>query len=142
MAKVLFEQYYPRSERTAGLSQLECTNIGDPASHMSYEEIMVYLQEGLSYKPLPERKGSAEAFVQLAKSISQDYRVDVKIKEYDTHITVEAYLFDGGNMDCLRELFSLADDVNFFTHTLGYDLILSIDYYTQAVFRRGTQIHP
>ena len=143
MERILFEKYYPRSKDLTDFDQEEYTGIAQQSEpHMSYEEIMAYLQNGLSYQPLPERAEKAKLLIQLAKSISLDYQIDMKIKEYDANIMIDVCLFEGKCIGFLRELFVFADDVNFFTNVLGYDLIISIDYYTKAVLRRGKQIHP
>ena len=59
----------------------------------SFEEIMKEIYSNVSYLVLPEREKRAKDFIKTAIEISNDYEVDIEIKEHLSHISV-TYFFD------------------------------------------------
>lgn len=92
--------------------------------------------------PLPQRRKSAEAFIQTAREVSELYELDVKVVKYFDHITVTYYFNAGGGLRYLRDVIRYADELSFFANSMGYEIVLSIDHYTHAVFRGGRRIYP
>ena len=92
--------------------------------------------------PIPDRVDGARDFVAAAKDVSELYQLDVKITEHSDRISVDYYFNEGGGMRDFKEVMRLADDISFFANLQGYNIILSLDYYTRAVFAGGRQLHP
>lgn len=62
--------------------------------------------------------------------------------ENDSHIAVD-YSFDcAGDMFFLIPLFRLADSISFFTGINGFEITISLDYYTHAVYDKNRLLHP
>lgn len=92
--------------------------------------------------PIPDRENGAREFIAAAKDVSELYRLDVKITEHIDHISADFYFNAGGSLRYMKEVLKLADDVSFFANVCGYEIIMSLDYYTHAVFVRGRQVYP
>lgn len=45
-------------------------------------------------------------------------------------------------MGFLRRIIEMSDDISFFDHIKGFDMVMSLDFYTKAVFKRDRLIHP
>ncbi|WP_343120989.1 hypothetical protein [Intestinimonas butyriciproducens] len=45
-------------------------------------------------------------------------------------------------MSYMKKVLKLADNISFFANVSGYDIIMSLNYYTHAVFVRGRQVYP
>ena len=88
--------------------------------------------------PLPQRKKSAEAFIQTAREVSELYELDVKVVKYFEHITVTYYFNAGGGLRYLRDVIRYADELSFFANSMGYEIVLSIDHYTPRRIPRRT----
>lgn len=109
--------------------------------HMTFDEIINEIFREIAYVLLPERAKTAEAFVKTAIEISETYELD-KIVKHHSHISVNYYFNSTGCMGFLRKVIMFADDIEFFTNTKGYDIVMSIDHYTHAVIRDGKRIKP
>ena len=109
---------------------------------MTFDEIINEIFREIEYVLLPERAKTAEAFVKTAIEISETYELDVKIVKHHSHISVNYYFNSTGCMGFLRKVIMFADDIEFFTNTKGYDIVMSIDHYTHAVIRNGKRIKP
>ena len=92
--------------------------------------------------PIPNREHGAKAFIAAAKDMSALYQLDVKITEHIDHISADFYFNAGGGFGYMKEVLKLADEISFFSNVWGYDIVMSLDYYTHAVFVRGRQVHP
>ena len=44
-------------------------------------------------------------------------------------------------MGFLRRIIEMSDDISFF-NIKGFDMVMSLDFYTKAVFKRDWLIHP
>lgn len=120
----------------------EMTNFTDSSHAPSFEEIMKEIYSGVSYLALPQREKQAKAFIKAAIDLSNAYEVDIEIKEHFSHISVNYFFNCSAAMGFLKKIIQMADDITFFDHIKDYDIILSLDYYTKAVFRNGRLIQP
>ena len=84
----------------------------------------------------------AQAFVAAVKDVSELYKLNVKITERTDHISADFYFNAGGGLGYMKEVLKLADEISFFSNVRGYDIVMSLDYYTHAVFVGGRQVHP
>lgn len=92
--------------------------------------------------PIPDRENGAKEFIAAAKDVSTLCQLDVKITEHIDHISADFYFNAGGSLRYMKEVLKLADDISFFANVCGYEIIISLDYYTHAVFVGGRQVHP
>ena len=91
---------------------------------------------------IPERQRLAEKFIRTACEVSKLYRLDIKITQYSDHISVDYYFNAAGGLRYLREIVKYADEISFFANSMGYDIVMCLDFYTHAVFRNGHLMHP
>lgn len=144
-AEVIYEKTYPREdidELHAKLSKEVDVQDRDEKKRMTFDEIMEEIYEGVEYELLPERAKSAEIFVELAKRISEIYKLDVKIVKHYSHISVDFCFNSSGCMGFLKHIIRLADDISFFANIKGYEIVMSIDHYTHAEMRHGRRVRP
>ena len=138
MGHIIYEKEYPKETHEEQETRLNEWKIPD----ISFEEYMRRGYENRFSIPMPDRENGAQAFIAAAKDVSELYQLDVKITEHIDHISADFYFNAGGSMRYMKEVLKLADDISFFPGVNGYDIIMSLDYYTHAVFVGGRQVHP
>ena len=144
--EVIFEKRYPKAVNDTLMAVAETmveTMVKDLTGDPERREAR--LGRALADRvlvPLPQRRKSAEAFIQTAREVSELYELDVKVVKYFDHITVTYYFNAGGGLRYLRDVIRYADELSFFVNSMGYEIVLSIDHYTHAVFRGGRRIYP
>jgi len=143
--KMIYEKTYPKDdidELRAAVSEDEDAHEDKEKKHMTFDEIMEEIYDGVEYEPLPEREKSAELFVKTAIQISETYEIDAKIVQRHSHISVDFCFNSSGCMGFLKYIIRFADDISFFANIKGYEIVMSLDHYTHAETRNGRRIHP
>lgn len=138
MSRIIYEKEYPKETP----EEQTCEPEGRRTPDISFEEYMRRGYENRFSIPIPDRENGAKAFIAAAKDVSELYRLDVKITEHIDHISADFYFNAGGSMRYMREVLKLADDISFFSDVDVYEIVMSLDYYTHAVFVGGRQVHP
>lgn len=138
MSRIIYEKKYPKESFDEQAIVPEKRKEPD----ISFEEYMRRVYENRFSIPIPARENSAKAFIAAVKDVSELYQLDVKITEHIDHISADFYFNEGGNLRYFTEVLRLADDISFFANVQGYDIVMSLDYYTHAVFMGGRQVHP
>lgn len=146
---VIYEKHYPHPTFEEEMKELEeykkeMENSPDykPEPEMTFDEFYKKVMNERTLVLLPERMKGSEEFIKLAIETSEMYELDTKITRKDSHIAVN-YSFDcAGDMDFLIPLFRMADSISFFTGIYGFEITISLDYYTHAEFSKGKFIHP
>lgn len=108
----------------------------------SSKDIFKMLHKGAVFVPLPEREAMAKKFIETVKDISESYEIDTEIKTGSGTITATFYFNCGAAMGFLKQAICLSDDIAFITNIGGYELVMSLDFYTHALFRHGKQFRP
>lgn len=138
MSRIIYEKEYPKGTPEEQTYTPEGRKIPD----ISFEEFMRRGYENRFSTPIPNRVNGAQAFIAAVKNVSGIYQLDVKITEHIDHISADFYFNAGGSLRYMKEVLKLADDISFFANVYGYEIIMSLDYYTHAVFVGGRQIYP
>lgn len=138
MGHIIYEKEYPKETPEEQTYAPEGRKIPD----ISFKEFMRRGYENRFSIPIPARENGAKAFIAAAKDVSELYQLDVKITEHIDHISADFYFNAGGSLRYMKEVLKLADDISFFANVQGYDIVMSLDYYTHAVFVGGRQVHP
>ena len=138
MSHIIYEKEYPKETPEEQTYEPE----GRRTPDISFEEYMRRGYENRFSIPIPDRENGAKAFIAAAKDVSELYRLDVKITEHIDHISADICFNEGGCMRHFIEVIRLADDISFFSNVRGYDMMMSLDYYTHAVFVGGRQMYP
>lgn len=138
MGRIIYEKEYPKESLEEQMTEPEEQTIPD----ISFEEFMRRGFENRFSIPIPNRVNGAQAFIAAAKNVSELYELDVKITEHIDHISADICFNEGGCMRHFIEVIRLADDISFFSNVRGYDMMMSLDYYTHAVFVGGRQMYP
>ena len=138
MSRIIYEKEYPKESLEEPILEPEEQKVLD----ISFEEFMRKGYENRFSIPIPHRETGAKVFIAAAKDVSELYQMDVKIIEYIDHISAILYFNAGGGLRYFKDVIRLADDISFFTNVCGYDIVMSLDYYTYAVFVGGRQMYP
>lgn len=138
MSRIIYKKEFPRDNFEELLK--EQTERKEP--DLSFDEFMQRGNENRFSTPIPNRVNGAQAFIAAAKDVSELYQLDVLITEHIDHISADFYFNAGGSMRYFKEVMRLADDISFFANMRGYEIIMSLDYYTHAVFKGGRQVYP
>lgn len=141
--EVIYEKVYPEEilEETETVMSEEKA-LQEENKHLTIDEILDEIYRNIEYVPLPERVKTAELFIKTAIEISETYELDVKIVQHYSHISVDYYFNSAGSMGFLKKVIRLADDITFFANIKGYEIVMSIEHYTHAEYRRGRRIRP
>lgn len=83
-----------------------------------------------------------EEFIQAAIEVSELYEWDTKIKRHVDHISVDYSFNCCGGMRDTNRVFGMVDQFSFFKDIFGWDITVSIDFYTHAVVRNGRVVVP
>lgn len=147
MAKVIYEQRYPKDDLSISLNTLGLDSVQDCVSsfnpkYLSFDDMMDELHSTTVYVALPERKSNVQQFIQTAIDVSSSYEIDIRIEDHISHLTVFYYFNCSGCMGFLKRILTYADDIAFFSNVRGYEIVMAIDYYTHAVYRGGHKINP
>lgn len=144
MGNIIYEKRYPR-ENAEGIEALSKTldkETEETQQIPTFEEFLRQVYENQVCILIPERQRLAEKFIRTACEVSKLYRLDIKITQYSDHISVDYYFNAAGGLRYLREIVKYADEISFFANSMGYDIVMCLDFYTHAVFRNGHLMHP
>ena len=136
MEQIIYEKAYPKR------NQDELATLPSQSGAPTPDSFLKQLETSYTCILIPERQRAARSFVQLARKISELYELDIKITEYDTHISVSYYFNAGGGLRCFKDPAVYADDVTFFSNVNGYEIVMCLDYYTHAVINKKRRLYP
>lgn len=142
--EVIYEKKFPKWEMPSEeeLAEIE-VDADEQKEHLIFEQIIEKIYEGVEYVLMPERVEAANRFVRKAIEVSELYEMDIKIEKRTSHISTTYYFNYGGGMKHLTDIIGMADDLAFFGRKdNAYDIVMSLDFYTHAVYRKGRQINP
>lgn len=144
MGNIIYERRYPRedAEGIEALSKTLDKETEETQQIPTFEEFLRRVYENQVCILIPERQRLAEKFIRTACEVSKLYRLDIKITQYSDHISVDYYFNAVGGLRYLREIVKYADEISFFANSMGYDIVMCLDFYTHAVFRNGHLMHP
>ena len=140
MGEIIYKKQFHREPIDE--TEPEVANFADNGNAPSFDEIMKEIYSNVTYLVLPEREKMAKTFIKTAIEISNDYELDIEIEEHLSHISATYYFDCGACMGFLRRIIEMSDDISFFDHIKGFDMVMSLDFYTKAVFKRDRLIHP
>ena len=101
----------------------------------SYEGFKKLMSEEFVCVLLPGRQKGAKEFVRV-------YELDITITRHVGYIAVDYYFNSCFGLCYLKDVIQLADEIGFYANTHGYDINLSLNYYTHAIFHHGRQLRP
>lgn len=141
--EVIYEKRFPKWEMPSEeeLAAIEF-DADEEKEHLTFEQIMERIYKDVVYVLIPERAAKAESFISKAIEVSDLYEIDIKIEYHFSHISANYYFDCGGCMKHLIDIISEADEIAFFRPKEGYDIIMSLDFYTHAEYRKGRKIEP
>lgn len=134
---IIYEKHYPKAN--AAEKEIESASGAEP---LSFEQIMEKIYKDVVYVPLPEKQAAAREFLEEAIAISNAYEVDIKIRQYFERIEVKYYFDCAVSVGFLKEILVSADEISFFKDDEGFNLALSLDFYTHAIYRKERCIIP
>ncbi len=142
--EVIYEKKFPKWEMPSEeeLEEMKVDN-NNPKERLTFEQIIEKVYEGVECVPMPERAEAANEFIRKAIEVSNLYEMDVKIEKRTSHISATYYFNYGPGMKHLTDVIGMADDLAFFGRKdNAYDVVMSLDFYTHAVYRNGRQVNP
>lgn len=141
--KVIYEKHYPKQSIEELKKEIESFEPQEAEMDcIPFDEFMNGIYKNLVYVLLPERQKSAKEFIKQAVYISKAYEIDIVATEHIDHISVDFFFDAAGDMAFLKDVIAFADNISFFTKINGFDITLSLDHYTHAVYRNNRRIRP
>ena len=134
---IIYEKHYPKANTAE--KEIQSASGAEP---LSFEQIMEKIYKDVIYVPLPEKQAAARGFLEEAIAISNTYEVDIKIRQYFERIEVKYYFDCAVSVGFLKEILVSADEISFFKDDEGFNLALSLDFYTHAIYRKERCIIP
>lgn len=71
-----------------------------------------------------------------------NYELDTRIERHTDHISVNYSFNCCGGMRHMNRIFGMADQFSFFKDVDGWDITISMDYFTHTVIHNGRIIAP
>lgn len=145
-SKTIYEKKFPRLD-ISEIKRLEKevakeSSTEEETEHLTFEEIIQRIYKDMIYAVMPGRKEKALAFMRKAVAISELYEMTIKIEEHLSHVCVTYYFDCSGGMKRLIDIIKDADDISFFNQIDGYEIVMSLDFYTHTEYRHGRQMNP
>lgn len=137
MNEVIYEKQYPLVD----VDQLKCAGKCSSIPELSFEEFMEKANSAIELIPIPERQELVENFLKTAIQVSEEYEIDLTVTKCDELVSACFTVESGPCAEALKPLFILADRY-FFTVCKDYRLMISLDFYTHAVYRNGRRQVP
>ena len=142
-AEIIYERKYPRFAPTEELRPPKPESADQSERPKpSFDEIVQKICANTAYIPLPERIKANKEFIRTAIEVSELYELDTKIERHVDHISVDYSFNPCGGMRDINRVFGMADRFSFFKDRFGWDITVSLDFYTHAVLRNGRVIAP
>ena len=91
---------------------------------------------------MPERIKVCEDFIRAAIGVSELYELDTKIERHFDHISVDYSFNCCGGLRDINRVIGMADQSSFFKDIFGWDITISLDFFTHAVVRNGRVVAP
>lgn len=144
--KLIYEKHYPKDDPCVSMEEdaleADCNSAVTEDASLTFEQIMKEIYKDVVYVLMPERQKKALTFLTKAVEIAETYELDTKIEEHIDHISVNYYFDCSGCMGFLKSIIVYADDISFFNNIDGFDIVISIDFYTHAVYRNNRRVKP
>lgn len=141
--EIVYEKKYPRIDPMEEMKQTELDMADEPKEPTpSFEEIMQKIQENTTYVLMPERIKASEDFIRVAIEVSELYELDTKIERHFDHISVDYSFNCCGGLRDINRVIGMADQSSFFKDIIGWDITISLDFFTHAVVRNGRVVAP
>lgn len=141
--EIIYEKKYPRIDPMEEMKQIELEMADEPEEPTpSFEEIMQKIQENTTYVLMPERIKASEDFIRAAIEVSELYKLDTKIERHFDHTSVDYSFNCCGGLRDINKVIGMADQSSFFKDIFGWDITISLDFFTHAVVRNGRVVAP
>jgi len=142
-SSTIYEKQFPKWEMPTEEEMKEIDVAGEETEHLTFEQILEKIYKDVVYVLMPERREEAKVFIRKAISVSELYEMDIKIEHHFSHISATYYFDYSGGMKYLTDVIGMADDIAFFGRKdHKYDIVMSLDFYTHAEYRRGRRVQP
>ena len=142
MSIVLYRKTYSREKAEESTIVTETNRHKSEMDGLSAKAFFDKLEESITLTPLPEREEGAQRFIQAAIEISACYELDIEVRLLDSCISIDLVFDIGPGIKGLNRVFGMADEFGFVTGINGHNVIVTMEYYTHAVFLNRRQIDP
>ena len=141
--EIIYEKNYPRIKPMEEQNQVERkATDGSEQPVPTFDEIMQKIYANTAFVLLPARVKASGEFIRTAIEVSELYELDTKIERHFDHISVN-YSFDCcAGLRTINRIFGMADQISFFKDIFGWDITVTLDFYTHAEIRNGMVVAP
>lgn len=141
--EIIYEKKYPRIDPMEELRQAELEMADEPEQPQhTFSEMMEKIYADTTYVLIPERIKDSEDFIRAAIEVSELYELDTKIERHFDHISVDYSFNCCGGLRDINRVIGMADQSSFFKDIFGWDITISLDFFTHAVVRNGRIVAP
>src|SRR5699024_2305964 len=144
MGKVIYEKKFPKQDWLGDTEQncVDAENCAFPDKPVTAASILEWKARHTVYILIPGRQNAVRQFISTPIRLSEDNQIAIKIVRNYECVTVSVMFEARPGMGYLKEVIRYADDIYFFANVNGYEIIISLDCYTHAVYRHGIQLYP
>lgn len=144
MGKVIYEKKFPKQDWLGETEQncVDAEHCAFPDKPVTAASILEWKARNTVYILIPVRQKAVRQFIRTAIRLSEENQIDIKIVRNFECVTVSLMFEARPGMGYLKEVIRYADNINFFANVNGYEIIISLDCYTHAVYRHGIQLYP
>lgn len=144
MGKIIYEKKFPKQDWLGETEQncVDAEHCAFPDKPVTAASILEWKARNTVYILIPGRQKAVRQFISTAIRLSEENQIDIKIVRDFECVTVSLMFEARPGMGYLKEVIRYADNINFFANVNGYEIIISLDCYTHAVYRHGIQLYP
>lgn len=144
MGKIIYEKKFPKQDWLGETEQncVDAEHCAFPDKPVTAASILEWKARNTVYILIPGRQKAVRQFIRTAIRLSEENQIDIKIVRNFECVTVSLMFEARPGMGYLKEVIRYADNINFFANVNGYEIIISLDCYTHAVYRHGIQLYP
>ena len=144
MGKVIYEKKFPKQDWLGETEQncVDAEHCAFPDKPVTAASILEWKARNTVYILIPGLQKAVRQFISTAIRLSEENQIDIKIVRNFECVTVSLMFEARPGMGYLKEVIRYADNINFFANVNGYEIIISLDCYTHAVYRHGIQLYP
>lgn len=142
MDKIIYSKKYTKEEYAKALKELEAEK-NDVGSHPDFEEKWKRMSENIYIEEIPGRREELPRFIEMVKSVCDDYMYDVVIRQCKYGVIVELSLDCTQYMDGrLNRIIGMTDGINVAVGENNRDMTFYLSYGVVGMYCNGSRIFP
>ena len=143
-SQVIYEKQFPKDPVLEALLKQQAADEynAQQSQYPSFRAMLADLERHTTYIPRPYRLKNRKRFINAAIALSDRYEIDISIMQSRGVISATFYFDPCAGIHNLNNIMGMADEFEFLTNIHGYEICMTLNYYTHKIIRNGIVISP